>query len=56
MGASFLHVLLQSIFWLFHHLTRVGPKQLCTSAHLGCPHAVGGYLLVSPILLPLDFM
>ena len=23
----------------FHHLARVGPKQLCASAHLGSTHA-----------------
>ena len=25
----------------FHHLPRVGPKQLCASAHLGCTRAAG---------------
>ena len=25
----------------FHHLPRVGPKQLCALAHLGCTRAVG---------------
>ena len=25
----------------FHHLPRVGPKQLCVSAHLGCTCAAG---------------
>ena len=24
-----------------HHLPRVGPKQLCASAHLGCTRAAG---------------
>ena len=25
----------------FHHLPRVGPKQLCALAHLGCTRAAG---------------
>ena len=25
----------------FHHLTRVGQKQLCALAHLGCTRAAG---------------
>ena len=27
--------------WEKHHLPRVGPKQLCASAHLGCTRAAG---------------
>ena len=26
---------------VFHYLTRVGPKQLCALAHLGCTRAAG---------------
>ena len=31
-----------------HHLPKVGPKQLCASAHLGCTREAG-YFLVTPI-------
>ena len=33
---SYVHTILKK-----HHLLRVGPKQLCASAHLGCTRAAG---------------
>ena len=38
-GEAKLHIL--KLTSVFHHLPRVGPKQLCDLAHLGCTHKVG---------------
>ena len=34
-----------------HHLPRVGPKQLCASAHLGCTRAGGTSLSIILLIL-----
>ena len=36
----------------FHHLTRVGPKQLCALAHLGCTRAAGTSQFLHILLMP----
>ena len=38
-GEAQLHIL--ELTSVFHHLTCVGPKQLCAVAHLGCTREAG---------------
>ena len=41
-GKAKVHLLNLKTTWSeFHHLPRVGSKQLCASAHLGCTRAAG---------------
>jgi len=39
-GKGKLHIL--ELTQVFHHLPRIGPKQLCALAHLGCTHEPSG--------------
>ena len=55
-GKAQVRILNSKTTWSeFHHLPRVGPKQLCASAHLGCTRVAGTSQLASNAFSPSIF-